>query len=346
MIFAIAALMLGIWSGLWRMGWAYPMPSGLPPVLHASWMVSGFLGTLICLERAVALNRLAGYLAPLSSALSVIAMIAPPLRPVAPLLAAIASLGLTAILFHFYRRDKQLYFAIMTIAPLFWLVGNLLWFRQTPFVLVMPWWAGFLILTIAGERLELSRLRQLTPSVKTAFLGTNFLIIGGILLSLQNLLAGMQVFATGIILLSGWLLRYDMVRLNLRQQGLPRFVAVSLLTGYIWLITAGALIFTWDGVGAGPLYGAFLHAIFLGFIFSMIFGHGPLIFPAILRVTITFHPTFYGHLILLHISLLMRIIGDLLPNPILRLWGGILNGIAIGVFFAVTISSIKFKKEI
>ena len=29
-----------------------------------------------------------------------------------------------------------------------------------------PWWAGFLVLMIAGERLELSRLRQPTPLIR------------------------------------------------------------------------------------------------------------------------------------------------------------------------------------
>jgi hypothetical protein len=86
------------------------------------------------------------------------------------------------------------------------------------------------------------------------------------------------------------------------------------------------------GVAAGPRYDAFLHSILVGFVISMIFGHAPIIFPAVLQLPITFSALFYTHLTLLHLSLLLRLAGDLSLSTPLRLWGGLLNGISILLF--------------
>ena len=53
-----------------------------------------------------------------------------------------------------------------------------------------------------------------------------------------------------------------------------RYVAVCLLAGYFWLAVGGAL------VALQVAYDAALHAIFVGFVFSMVFGHAPVILPA------------------------------------------------------------------
>jgi hypothetical protein len=68
----------------------------------------------------------------------------------------------------------------------------------------------------------------------------------------------------------------------------------------------------------------------------MIFGHAPIIVPAVLRVAMSYRPAFYLHLVLLHIGLLVRVVGDLSLNPTLRMWGGMLNVVAILVFLGVT----------
>jgi hypothetical protein len=71
-------------------------------------------------------------------------------------------------------------------------------------------------------------------------------------------------------------------------------------------------------------------------VFSMIFGHAPIIVPAVLRVATTYRPALYMHLVLLHIGLVMRVAGDLSFNPLLRTWGGMLNVVAILVFLGMT----------
>jgi hypothetical protein len=72
----------------------------------------------------------------------------------------------------------------------------------------------------------------------------------------------------------------------------------------------------------------------------MIFGHAPIIFPAILGVPIHYRPSFYIQLILLHLSLVIRILGDLTNQFEVRRWGGFLNETAILLFLGMTIYSI------
>ncbi len=72
---------------------------------------------------------------------------------------------------------------------------------------------------------------------------------------------------------------------------------------------------------AGPLYDAVLHAVFVGFVFSMIFGHAPIIFPSVLGRPIPYRSFFYVHAALLHAALAARLVGDLLLLPSLRVWG-------------------------
>ena len=57
MLLAALALLAGLWAGLIRLGWQLPPLWLRLPAQHGPLMVSGFLGTLISLERAVALSQ-------------------------------------------------------------------------------------------------------------------------------------------------------------------------------------------------------------------------------------------------------------------------------------------------
>ena len=58
--------------------------------------------------------------------------------------------------------------ATLLLGALLWVVGDALWLHGDPLVQVVPWWAGFLVLTIVGERLELgaSELVGALPQVQ------------------------------------------------------------------------------------------------------------------------------------------------------------------------------------
>ena len=78
----------------------------------------------------------------------------------------------------------------------------------------------------------------------------------------------------------------------------------------------------------------------LGFVFSMVFGHAPIIFPAVLRVAVPYSPYFYAPLALLHASLIVRLAGDWMLSPEWRAWGGVLNGVALLAFVLGTIAAV------
>lgn len=190
------------------------------------------------------------------------------------------------------------------------------------------------MLTIVGERLELSRLLSPPPGVRAAFIGAVGLFGAGLVVSLLDLSTGTRLAGLGMVALALWLGRYDIARRTVRKAGLTGFIAVCLLTGYVWLGVSGLLALVQGGALAGPRYDATLHALFLGFVFSMIFGHALIIFPAVMGVSLPFRPTLYLPLALLHGSLVLRLIGDFSGRPMdpLRLWGGALNAGAILLF--------------
>jgi hypothetical protein len=68
----------------------------------------------------------------------------------------------------------------------------------------------------------------------------------------------------------------------------------------------------------------------------MVFGHAPIIFPAVLRVAVPYHPTFYLPLALLHGSLVLRLAGDAAERFDWIRVGGMLNALALAAFIVVT----------
>lgn len=343
-LLAIAGLSLlaALWTGLLRLGWELPqLPTPLPAA-HGPLMVSAFLGTLIGLERAAALEKKWTYGAPLFAALGALAALLLPPSSVAPLLAATGSLFLVAIFIFLYRLRPANFFVVIGVGAVLWMVGNLLWAAALPVHRFVPWWIGFLVLTIAGERLELSRLLRLSRwDLGKLFLGIA-LFLGGLVMSLAAFENGIRLSGAGLLAIGLWLLRYDMARRSLREKGLARFMALALLAGYAWLALGGLLwiLFPFD-FSAGPLYDAMLHAIFLGFVFSMIFAHAPIIFPSVTGLAMPFDAGFYSHLVLLHAALALRIAGDLADILAWQQWGALFNALAVLLFLANNIRAIR-----
>lgn len=57
LLLAAAALLAALWGGLVRIGWSLPALPLRLPAAHGALMIPGFLGSLISLERAVALRQ-------------------------------------------------------------------------------------------------------------------------------------------------------------------------------------------------------------------------------------------------------------------------------------------------
>ncbi len=148
---------------------------------------------------------------------------------------------------------------------------------------------------------------------------------------------GVRIVGGSLVAVALWLLRYDIARRTIRRSSVTRFIAVCMLSGYGWLGVSGVLGSFFGGVVAGLRYDALLHTLFLGFVFAMIFGHAPIILPAVLRLPVTFSGNFYAPLLLLHLSFALRVTGDLLAWPKARRWDGLLNVLVLLVFIANTL---------
>jgi len=341
MALAGGALLAALWSGLARLGWTLPVPHDQFPLAHGPVMVIGFLGTLIGLERAVALGRSWPYAVPVLAALSAIAVLAGFSAHLSALLAALAALVMAAVFVLLYRLQPSAHFIVMTLSALAWAGGNVLWMAGSPTFRLVPWWVAFLVLMIAGERLELSRIRRPPARVRALFHLSVTAVIAGILVSLFAFHFGLRLAGAGFVAIALWLIRYDLAWQSARQSGLPRFMGVCLIAGYFWLLAAGVLwIFFAQFFAAGLYYDAMLHAIFLGFVFSMIFAHAPIILPTVTGLALPFHNAFYLHAGLLHLSLFLRVTGDLGWWPSLQRWGGMLNVLAVLLFLANNLRSI------
>ncbi len=336
-IVSLVILTAAAWAGLIRMGWNWPPIQPTLTINHGVLMVAGFFGALISLERAVAMGKTWAYGAPLTSGVGGLLVVFGVPGIIGPLLITVGSIWLVAIFVVVLRQHFTDYTAVMALGALALLVGNLLWMLGWPIFRIVMWWSGFLVLTIVGERLELGRMARPSRYAKTAFWIATGIYSLGLLVILVNYDFGMRLTGVGTIALGLWLLVYDIARRTVRMDGLTRYIAVCLLSGYVWLLVGGGLAVFYGGVPGGPIYDAILHSVFLGFVFSMIFGHAPIIFPAVLGLEIPYRSNFYGPLVLLHASLILRIFGELANSVPARQWGGLLNEIAVLLYFGVVI---------
>ncbi|HEY6896088.1 MAG TPA: hypothetical protein VI279_02415 [Rhodocyclaceae bacterium] len=331
-LLALPALLMGVLSGIARLGVDTPATAAALAGHHSALMIACFFGTVISLERAVALNLAWAYLAPVAAALSGLALIFGAPLVLAQALQILAASVLLVGGLRLWRRQPAQFLATLALGSAAWLLGNLVWLLNGSLLPALPFWLGFLILTIAGERLELTRIRPLPAFAKRVFPFIAGAIPAGALLALAAPAAGLALFAAALLALALWLMRYDIARHTVKQQGLTRYIAVCLLAGYGWLALAGLL-----GLGGALLPGhpwrdAALHGLTIGFVFSMVFGHAPVMLPAIAKLRVRWSPLFYLPLALLHGALMLRVAGVLGAAPLPWQAGGVAGAIALLVF--------------
>ena len=200
----------------------------------------------------------------------------------------------------------------------------------------------YLVLTIAGERLELARI---SPSVDAR--AELWLLVAALCLTTATLVAlfspttGYPFLGAGMLGLTAWLFSHDVATRLVRSRGLPRYMAACLLSGYVWLAVVGGIWLVGSAVYDGPAYDAMLHAVFLGFVISMIMAHAPTILPAVLRRPLPYRPLMYVPVALLQVSLLARIVwGDAGGSVQVVQWAGIANVAAVLLFVLIPVTSV------
>lgn len=321
----------GIYGGLLRLGLA----PGFGPDLaqaHGAIMVCGVFGTLISLERAVAMGRFWPYLAPAMFALGGAALLAGVPAIIAGLLfvcgASVLTIGSVVI---FCRQPALFTFALACGAASL-VAGNVLWLSGTEIPYLVGWWVAFLVCTIAAERLELSRVLRPPPIARSAFVVAIGLLLAGAALGLVTE-SGSRTMGVALLTTTAWLTRYDIAGTTIRNSGVTRFFATAMLAGYGWLGSAGLVLLIGDQLTFG--YDVALHAIFIGFVISMVLAHALVILPAVTGIRLRYHKTLYLPLALLHLSVALRIGGGVLELQSLRLLGGSVTALSLVAFAAI-----------
>ena len=340
LILGMICLLTAVLGGLARSAIDVPAFAQHQAGGHGALMIAGFFGTVISLERAVALHRLWPYLAPLCAGLGGVALLTPAPGGLSSMLFCLSGGIFLAASGLVYRQMPAVFTFTLLLGAASLLLGNLVWLLQAEIRSAMPLWMSFLVLTIAGERLELTRFLPPQPMSRQIFIGVLGLIVIAAGLILFAVPYATQLLAAGWLILAFWLLRFDIARRTVKQTGLTRFVAICLLAGYGWLAVGGALGLAGAFEPGHPWRDSALHAIFLGFVFSMVIGHAAIIFPAVMRVKIPYHPFFYLPLAALQLSLGLRVVGNLGDAWALRQSGALLNALSLALFVLTILISV------
>jgi hypothetical protein len=254
------------------------------------------------------------------------------------LLAGTAAMG--AVYVPLWRRQRDDAVLVETLGVVLAIGATVLWLGGTAMPLLVPWLAGFLVLTIAGERLELARI-AMGARAGTTLVALAGCLLGGTVAVLLWPTVGSAMLGAALLATTGWLARHDVARRTIRAGGLTRFMAAGMLAGYAWLTVAGVIWLLGPATDGGG-YDAVVHATFLGFTLSMIMAHAPVILSAVLRRRLPWHPLLWAPLVLLHGSLLVRLyLGD--ARGLHAAWqvGGVLNEVALLGFAALVAWSLR-----
>ena len=329
------SLLAGLDAALLLLHLPAPVDADRLPEVHGMLLVLGFVGTLIALERAVALGTRWAPSAPALLGAGAVLTLTP-----APLLAGqlvllAGALAMVAVYVPLWARQGDEAVLVQALGAVLAAGAALLWAGGVEVPQLLPWLVGFVVLTIAGERLELARL-AMGPSAGPSLVLLSTALAAAVVASLLAPRAGSVALGAALAALVGWLATHDVARRTVRSTGLTRYMAACMLAGYAWAGVAAAVWLTSGSVVDGGRYDAVVHAVFLGFTISMVMAHAPVILPVVTGRRIAYHPVLYGPVVLLHASLVVRIwLGDGLG--VAHAWqaGAVLNIVALLGFLGV-----------
>ncbi|WP_200829127.1 hypothetical protein [Arcanobacterium ihumii] len=353
-LLAGCSLLAGLNAALLKLGqWAPVEPSQDPAGgSHGLVMTLGFLGTLISLERAQALaskdQRCSwAYLAPglfgLGGIVAALGGSPSLIGTIGQILLVEAAVIFVLIYASLWKRASLTLIAVQILAAVTCFAAALLSLFSEVHE-VIPLLACYLIVTIASERAELAQLSMGPRAVPVLLWMSSLLTLTSVIALLFPSL-GNRLFGVMQFLIALWLLKDDVPRYLIKSSGLHKFTATSLLMGYMWLIVGGVTWVITAGTIGSVYYDVVIHTVFIGFGFSMIMAHAPIIFPTVMGVPVPFKKLMYIPLILLHSGLAIRVAGELLLGQT-GVWkiGGTLNVIAVLAFMVSVVYSILSAK--
>ena len=370
LLLAGVALPAGLDASLVRLGAIAPVTSTSLGTVHGLLMIYGFLGTAICLERAVALQsdgrRPWAYAAPLLTGAGGISTVIISLNegartalvnlPIPRYLAAhltgftpermmpgfLITLGmalLTAIYCYVWSRRQATHAVLIQLmGAIVGLGGILLWWRGLETARAVPWWLAFLIVTIIGERVELARLAFASGSTERRITAECAALMMGLTVALYSPTIGYPMIGLSLGALMADTAWHDVARGTVRMRGLPRLAAVCMLSGYGWVLVPSLMWIiappAFDGYG----YDAGIHAITIGFVVSMLLAHAPVIIPAVARREVPYHPAMWIPFAFLQISLALRLLAGAREAAYPWRLGGTLGVVGVLLFVATTLT--------
>lgn len=338
-LFVVPAFVCGVLAGLARFGVSVPSHALSKAAWHGVLVLPVFFGAVVSLERAVALGGGRHLGAPVAAAAAGWVLLTDgPVAPAQVLLIGAATIA-SASVFGLLRRHAALHLSVLALGVFAWWFGNVLWLFTGSALDAVPSWIAFLVLTIAAERLELTRMRPTPTHARTSFVVLIAVMLVAVAESHFAPDLALRVFSVCLVALAAWLARYDIARITVRQHGLTRFIAVCLLSGYGWLALSGTLGLAGAWASGHPWHDAALHALTLGFVMSMALGHAPIVLPAVARIRVRYHAGFYLPLIALHAALAVRVGGSLADVFALRRAGALGNAAALLLFTAVMLAA-------
>ncbi len=333
------ALLAGLDAGMLLLGLPAPVTTDRLPDVHGMLLALGFVGTLISLERATAYARPIGFLAPALLGLGGILLIVTPVPlVVAKIVLAAGAASFLLLYIPLWQRQYDAALLTQLLAAGLALTGAVIWIGQNEMTRIIPWLIGFLVLTIAAERVELARI-TMGPQAGIRLLVHAWAVTGALVVGLVFPDAGAMLLGVVLLSLTGWLVVHDVARRTIRAQGVTRYMAACILAGYVWLAVA-ALVLLLGYPSDQPAYDAVIHAIFLGYTFSMIMAHATTILPAVLHIPLPYRPAFWVPITVLQVALVVRVwIGDGLGIPAAWQIGGVLGVIALLLFLLTAVTS-------
>ncbi|MCI0447769.1 hypothetical protein L0152_31720 [bacterium] len=355
MVLGALCFLIAISIGIWRI--AVTRGFNLPPIpeswpAHGEIMLGGFLASLIIFERMIAL--------PIDSLIwvpYVYATSALMLHSGHPFARGIHLAALAGWLLHrwiayrkFHRWEKPLVesVAFITLTSALMYPGGL---PSRPEVALQG--LVFPIAVIAVERLEMSFLLKKIGSRMVLLL-----LIGWC--SLWNLstwrgIPNHSVMGGITLLLVALIAFYDTaLRVSQKQSdGLHKFLRTALMLSYAWLFLGAVAMTASSKISSAIFKDVQFHLIGLGFIFTMILGHAPLILSSALSKLPPKKAPMIPFLVF-QAATVLRILGDfaLLKSVPFWQWSGWISGLIHAISFFVYVATLAFfirirnKKEV
>lgn len=323
MLFALVGGVMRLMANQGMVG-STPLSFSFP--FHGEIMVFGFLAVLITTERYIGsltfklspVIHLMPYLVALGAVLKVVGMVAPvePLNVVGSVLLAMGVVIYMYLIGALSRLSaRPLPFRFMLLAALLLLIGIFLSIPRSPVGNMTFFLLGFPILTILGERVELSRFLS-----STVYRWSEWGLWAAAVAFLLLLREDERLMAIGWALLMGIavlpLLGSELALVKAGERAPERFyryLGRHLWLAYSWFFLGLILVIAWALSGGSPaMYDAATHSLAVGFVGTMILAHAPAMAPALLNLTIAQEKVNLLPLELLTVGNLLRVVGDVL----------------------------------